>query len=98
MRPEPEPPWAAIGNCIESATGLSGRLTQLGGVGGGGINRAVRVEFGGTGFFIKLNDASRMGMFEAEAMGLKELAGSRTLRVPVPVCHGHDNHTAFLVP
>ena len=39
-------------------------------------------------YFVKLNRAELLPMFEAEAAGLAELAASGTLRVPRPLCTG----------
>jgi protein-ribulosamine 3-kinase len=47
-------------------------------------------------YFVKLNRGDRLPMFEAEAAGLAELAASRTLRVPTPVCTGLAHDQAFL--
>ncbi len=89
--------WKTIQADIENTTGARASLDQQGSVGGGCINRAVRVRYGDTGYFVKLNSASRLEMFAAEAEGLLELARSKTLRVPVPVCRGDDGDTAYLV-
>ena len=48
-------------------------------------------------YFIKLNSASRADMFAAEALGLRELQDSHTLRVPETVCWGDDGESAYLV-
>ena len=55
---------------IEAATGRRGTLEPLGGVPGGDINRAERARIGDTNYFIKLNEARRVAMFEAEAAGM----------------------------
>jgi len=36
-------------------------------------------------------------MFDAEARGLQEIAQTRTVRVPAPVCHGTAGDSAYLV-
>lgn len=66
-------------------------------VGGGCINRAVRLTDGVRDYFVKLNDANRLEMFEAEAAGLAALGATNTLRVPEPLCHGIAGGQAYLV-
>ena len=63
----------------------------------GCINRAFLLESDGECYFIKLNDTERLPMFEAEAEGLKEMAETKTVRVPMPLCSGVAEGRAFLV-
>ena len=65
--------------------------------GGGCINRGLMLESDDRRYFVKLNDADRLSMFEAEAEGLHDLATTRTVRVPQPVCSGVADGQAFLV-
>jgi protein-ribulosamine 3-kinase len=64
--------------------------------GGGCINTAQVLSDGTHRYFVKLNRAELLPMFEAEAMGLEELAATRTLRVPRPLCTGVCEGQAFL--
>jgi fructosamine-3-kinase len=89
--------WETIRADIENATGVKAALNQQGSVAGGCINQAMRVQYGDVDYFVKLNSASQVEMFEAEAQGLLELRNSKTLRVPEPVCWGDDGHSAYLV-
>jgi fructosamine-3-kinase len=66
-------------------------------MGGGCINRAVLVSDGSRSFFVKLNAASLLPMFEAEAAGLVELQSAGAIRVPEPVCTGTSDGNAWLV-
>ena len=91
------PLWEDIGAAIETATGTRAPIRQLGSVGGGCINKAMRVQYGAAGYFIKLNTASKADMFAAEVHGLQELRSSNTLRVPEPVCRGDNGESAWLV-
>jgi fructosamine-3-kinase len=91
------PLWEDIGAAIETATGTRAPIRQLGSVGGGCINKAMRVQYGAASYFIKLNTASRADMFAAEVHGLQELRSSNTLRVPEPVCRGDNGESAWLV-
>jgi fructosamine-3-kinase len=89
---------AAIDAAIGAATGLlhtSGRREPLG---GGCINRGYALTgCDGRRFFAKLNHASRIAMFEAEADGLREIATTREVRVPSPIAQGVYDVDAFLV-
>ena len=89
--------WEDIAGDIATATGKQAALVQQGAVGGGCINQAMRVQYGDEQYFVKLNSAGQLAMFEAEARGLQELLDSRTLRVPQPVCWGENGESAWLV-
>jgi fructosamine-3-kinase len=91
------PMWNAIADQISQATGTPFQIQDRSSVGGGSINQAYRISDGDRTFFLKLNQASQMGMFEAEALGLKEIADSQTIRVPRPVCWGTADQSAFVV-
>ena len=89
--------WETIAADIQAATGKTAVLGGQDSIGGGCINQAVRVQYGDTSYFIKLNTASQLDMFSAEAQGLQELRASHSLRVPEPVCWGDDGQSAYLV-
>jgi fructosamine-3-kinase len=89
--------WENIAADIAAATGKQAELSGQTAAGGGCINQAVRVNYGDTGYFIKLNVAGKAGMFAAEALGLQELHNSQTLKIPEVVCRGDDGESAWLV-
>ncbi len=89
--------WARIARDIATARGRPFAINDCRPLGGGCINRAWRVSGDGADYFVKLNSANRLAMFEAEAAGLDEIARSRTIRVPRPVTSGADNETSWLV-
>jgi fructosamine-3-kinase len=91
------PPWPAIAADISAATGKRFAPNALRSEGGGSINRAFTVDGEGRRYFVKLNDAQRRAMLEAEADGLAGLAAARSVRVPSPVCCGSDAQHAWLV-
>ena len=66
-------------------------------VGGGCINSAYRLEGEGRAYFVKLNRAALLPMFEAEAKGLREIAATGTVRAPLPLCCGATGGQAWLV-
>ncbi len=66
-------------------------------IGGGCINTAMQLKGSGRSYFIKLNNANRLDMFEAEAAGLAELAKAKAVRVPMPICSGVSGSQAYIV-
>lgn len=88
---------AEIGKHIARATGepFAPRTQQV--VGGGYVNTACVLADGNRRYFVKLNDAAKAAMFEAEAAGLEEILASGAIRAPRPVCHGVADGAAFLV-
>jgi fructosamine-3-kinase len=50
----------------------------------------------GRRFFVKLNDAAQLSLFEAEAMGLNALAAAHVLRVPQPLTWGIAGQYCFI--
>ncbi len=83
---------------ISSSTATPFILKNHVAVGGGDINETYRLQGEcGRQFFLKLNHASRIAMFVAEAEGLLELARAKVIRVPAPVCYGETRAHAYLV-
>lgn len=89
--------WAQIAQHISTTTGVPFTAQGKTPVGGGCINNAVVLRDGERRYFVKLNDAGRRSMFEAEADGLKAMAQAGGVRVPLPVCCGTADESAFLV-
>jgi protein-ribulosamine 3-kinase len=90
--------WDQIAEEISAATGEPFVVGGERSVGGGCINSATMlVGDDGRRYFVKLNDAARADMFEAEAEGLNELAGANAIRVPRPVCWGTAGGSAYIV-
>ncbi|MBD0269228.1 MAG: fructosamine kinase family protein [Cyanobacteria bacterium Co-bin8] len=89
--------WTSIAEQISQATGEPFTVQAQHSVGGGCINQAYRVTNGSQSYFVKLNAATQMGMFEAEALGLKEIYDSQTIQVPRPICWGVAESSAFIV-
>jgi protein-ribulosamine 3-kinase len=86
-----------INRAIADATGETLHDAQWHSVSGGDINQSYRIDDGQRRFFVKLNDADRLNMFEAEAAGLAEIAATHSLRVPRPICVGVAEAQAFVV-
>jgi len=89
--------WNRIGDSIATATGAPFAVSGHREIGGGCINSATEVAGNGRRYFVKLNDAARREMFEAEAAGLEEISRSETVRVPRPVCTGSAGGQSWLV-
>ncbi|MBF2086603.1 fructosamine kinase family protein [Thermoleptolyngbya sp. C42_A2020_037] len=89
--------WNAIADHIRQVTGAPlGSLRQRP-VGGGSINQGYALTDERHAYFVKLNQAARVAMFEAEALGLRQMAATQTIRVPQPLCWGTANGSAYLV-
>ncbi len=88
--------YEQIGERIGEATGKPFRPRHTFTRGGGCISQGVVLEDGARFYFVKLNAAERLPMFEAEVEGLRELASARALRTPQPIVHGLVEGQAFI--
>ena len=88
---------AALAQAIQHASGIDVTGATLQRVSGGSINRAYHVRVGEQSFFLKLNSAQALPMFEAEADGLAALAATDTFRVPRVLGCGRTEDDAFLL-
>lgn len=89
--------WEAIAHTISDAAGTPFTVCEQRSVGGGCINSAYRIADGERSYFVKLNSADGLAMFEAEADGLRELAAAGAIKVPEPVASGLAGGQAFIV-
>jgi fructosamine-3-kinase len=89
--------WQAIAADLSRATGSPFSASHAEPTGGGSINRAFRLDGGGQCYFVKLNSAQRLGMFDAERAGLMELGATKAVRVPKPICCGSDALFSWIV-
>jgi fructosamine-3-kinase len=89
--------WDHIAEAISAASAKSFHLKRADSIGGGCINSAYRLVGDRQSYFIKLNAAERLDMFEAEADGLQALSASGAIKVPLPVCSGVEASQAYLV-
>ena len=88
---------SAISQAISDTTGTPFKPQTQRSVSGGCINQSYLLADDQHRFFVKLNDAKRLPMFEAEAAGLQEILASHTVRAPQPLCHGVADDRAYLV-
>ncbi len=89
--------WPVIGDQISATTDNPFIIREAHAVGGGCINETVWITDGQQRYFVKLNVPDGIAMFEAEADGLMEIHRTQTIRVPLPICYGHDKKSAWLV-
>ncbi|MDP2788411.1 MAG: fructosamine kinase family protein [Pseudomonadota bacterium] len=89
---------AEISNAIADASGEAFRVSRQFSASGGCINHSlILAGVDGRRFFVKLNQAAQLSMFEAEAAGLAELIGAQAIRVPEPLTRGLAAGQSFLV-
>ncbi len=88
---------AEISRAISQTLGLPFRTASSHETGGGCIHRALVLEGEGERWFVKLNAADALPLFEAECDGLAALAEAKAFRVPRPLCCGIVGEQAFLV-
>ena len=89
--------WEIIGEHITAATAKPFAIQRRQNLSGGCINRAYRLQGGNRDYFVKLNVATKLAMFEAEAAGLEEIATNSTVKTPRPVCWGRHHEQSYLV-
>lgn len=89
--------WDQIAAEISQTTGQPFQASDCRSVGGGSVNQASILSNGDQAYFVKLNQADRVAMFEAEALGLRQIAASQTIRVPEPICWGVVEQSAYIV-
>jgi fructosamine-3-kinase len=89
--------WNQITEQIADVTGQPLMQPQRQAISGGSINQAYVLRDGQQSYFVKLNHAAQVAMFEAEASGLREIRQTRTIRVPQPICWGTADGSSYLV-
>lgn len=94
---EPRHLMEAVDLAISEATGEPFVTEARRRVSGGDINQAFVLSGHGRAWFLKINRADRLSMFEDESAGLSELRQAVGLRVPIPVALDTDGEWSFLV-
>jgi fructosamine-3-kinase len=89
--------WTEIDAHISRVTGEKFQTQQRRSVSGGCINQGYAVSNSETTYFVKLNQASQVAMFEAEMLGLKQMYATNTIRVPKPICWGTAGDSGYIV-
>ncbi len=89
--------WAELEQMISTHVGKRFVIDNKKTLGGGCINQAFHVTGCGQEYFVKLNAASMLDMFEAEYAGLDAMYQTHSIRVPRPLLSGSSGSSAFLV-
>ncbi|QUY42163.1 fructosamine kinase family protein [Acaryochloris marina] len=89
--------WTEIQHQISQVQGQEFAIATRNSVGGGSINQAYQVSDGQEHYFVKLNQASKVAMFEAEAEGLKDMQASQSIRVPKPLGWGAAEGQSYII-
>lgn len=89
---------ADVEQAIAQATRSAFKVADWRAASGGCINQSgTLIGQDGRRFFVKLNQAALLPMFEAESDGLAALHAAAAIRVPLPVAQGIADDQAFLV-
>jgi fructosamine-3-kinase len=89
--------WIDIGQRIQAVSHRPFIVRDRRSIGGGSINQAYCVSDGEQHYFVKLNRADKVEMFEAEALGLKDLEATQTITVPHPLDVGCAEGYSYIV-
>jgi fructosamine-3-kinase len=89
--------WTELEKLISEHVGEAFTIDNKQALGGGCINEAYRIAGSGQTYFVKVNQASRLDMFEAEYEGLDAMYQSRSIRVPRPLLSSISGSSALLV-
>ncbi|MGE5659629.1 MAG: fructosamine kinase family protein [Actinomycetota bacterium] len=89
--------WDQIAARISEVTGEKFQVDRHNSVGGGCINQGYKISDHSRTYFVKINQAVDVAMFEAEALGLQQIQETQTIRVPQPICWGTAGDSAYIV-
>ncbi|MFB8797697.1 MAG: fructosamine kinase family protein [Microcoleus sp.] len=89
--------WDKISAHISEVTGDKFAIDNRRSVSGGCINQGYYISSSSRTYFAKINQASQIAMFEAEALGLQQMGETQTIRVPEPICWGTEGNSAYIV-
>lgn len=89
--------WQEIAKAISQATKNTFEIENTRSVGGGCINQGYKISGNGDSYFVKVNQASQVEMFVAEALGLEQMYATHTITLPKPICWGVAGNSCYLV-
>ncbi len=89
--------WTELETMISAQVGDKFVVDDRRALGGGCINQAYHLTGSGQEYFVKINQASMIDMFEAEYEGLDAMYQSHSIRVPRPLLTGTIGSSAFVV-
>ena len=88
--------WTEIAEKISQATGEKFTVNNYHSVRGGCINQGYKITDNDRSYFVKLNQGSQIEMFAAEALGLKQMLETNTIRIPHPICWGITGNKSYI--
>lgn len=89
--------WEQIVEKINETAVKEFQIEHRRSVEGGSVNQAYVLTDNSCSYFVKINKVSCLEMFVTEALGLKQIFESKTIRVPQPVCWGTAGDAAYIV-
>lgn len=89
--------WTEIATQISNVTGKPFKVLNRRPVSGGCINQGCALIGENATYFVKINQASQISMFQAEALGLEQMQETHTIRVPKPITWGITGDSAYIV-
>lgn len=89
--------WDNIAARISEVTEDKFLIDNRRSVSGGCINQGYAISSSSRTYFAKINEASQVAMFEAEALGLQQMRETQTIQVPEPICWGTEGTCAYIV-
>ena len=89
--------WKQITENITKTTEQQFEIDNRRSVSGGCINQGYAITGNNTTYFVKINHASQVEMFSAEAQGLQQMLATQTIRVPKPICWGVADNSSYIV-
>ena len=89
--------WDNIAARISEVTEDKFLIDNRRSVSGGCINQGYAISSSSRTYFAKINEASQVAMFEAEALGLQQMRETQTIQVPEPICWGTEGNWAYIV-
>ncbi len=89
--------WQSLGAKLAQSLGFEAGPIDARPVHGRNINQAFKLQLGGERFFVKLNRADLLAMFEAERDGLDAIRASGAIRAPRVLMTGREGERAFIV-
>jgi len=89
--------YQAVEAKVSQTTSRSFQIVNRTSLAGGCISKAERLDGSDRSYFLKRNTESFLIHFEEEQAALDELSGTRTIRVPEPICSGTAENQSYLV-
>lgn len=89
--------WNQIAAEISEVIGEQFTIENRRTISGGSINQSYAISDDHRTYFLKLNSTSHSDMFAAEALGLKSMYDTHTIRVPQPICWGEASNSTYIV-